>query len=42
MKLVTINDGFHRAMWKQGGADLKKESINAAAYKDKGSFTYAK
>jgi hypothetical protein len=38
MKLVTVNDGFQRAMWKQDGTDLKKEAINAAAYKYKGSF----
>jgi len=36
MKLV--NDGFHRAMSKQDGTDLKKGAIDAAAYKDKGSF----
>jgi hypothetical protein len=38
MNLVTVNDGFHRAMWKQDCTDLKKEATNAAAYKEKGSF----
>jgi hypothetical protein len=38
MKLATVNDEFHRAMWKEDGTDLKKEAINAAAYKDKRSF----
>jgi hypothetical protein len=38
MKLGTVNDGFHRAMWKEDGTDLKKEANHAAADKDKGSF----
>jgi hypothetical protein len=38
MKLVTVNNGLQRAVWKLGGTDLKKEASNAAAYKDKGSF----
>jgi len=38
MKLVTVNDGFQKIMWKQDGTDLKKEAINAVAYKEKESF----
>jgi hypothetical protein len=38
MEHVTVNGGFHRAMWKQDDTDLKKEAITAAANKDKGSF----
>ena len=38
IKLVTFNDGFHRAAWKQDGTDLKREATTAAVSKDKGSF----